>query len=106
RRLADHEVGAGQLVGRLERQEGAVLTDPGLGHAETVGDDDLLEILVVAQLGDLVVTVAVREDADLHRLRLVTVGDRWPVPLALSSTGRGHHRLTRSPWPVGSSRIS
>src|SRR5262249_37778551 len=75
RRPADHEIGAGKLIGRLPSQEGAVLADPGLGHAEPVGHDDLLEVLVVAELGDLVVAVAIGENADLHPLTSRT--PRW-----------------------------
>src|SRR5262249_13559605 len=66
RRLADHQIGARQLVGRLPSQERAVLADPGFRHAEPVSHDDLLEVLVVAELGDLVVAVAVGENTDLH----------------------------------------
>src|SRR5207247_1743515 len=74
RRLADQKIGAGQLIGRLELQEGAVLADPGLLHAEAVGHEDLVEILVVAQLGDLVAAVAVRKNADLHPRALARGG--------------------------------
>ena len=85
RRLADQQVGAGKLVRRLERQEGAVLADPGFRHAEPIGDDDLMQVLVVADLGHLVVAVAVREDADLHRQpRLLR--DGRPLGLRLSSS--------------------
>src|SRR5262249_17133454 len=93
RRLADHQVSAGQLVGRLEREEGAVLADPGLLHAKAIGDDDLLEILVVARLGDLVVAVAVGKDTDLHR---------WPLP-AISKGRRGALALS-SERPVPGDR--
>ena len=43
-----------------------MLADPGFLDAETVGDDDLGQVLVIAQLRKLVVAVAVREQTDLH----------------------------------------
>src|SRR5262249_44522331 len=66
RRLADHEIGARQRIRRLPGQERAVLANPGFRHAEPVSHDDLLEVLVVAELGDLVVAIAVGENPDLH----------------------------------------
>ena len=64
--LADQQVRARKLVRRLMIEERAVLADPGLGHAEPVGDDDLVQILVVGGLGDLVVAGTVGEKADFH----------------------------------------
>src|SRR5262249_41261174 len=96
-RLADHEIGAGKLIGRLPGQEGAVLADPCLGHAEPVGDDDLLEVLVIAELGDLVVAVAVGENADLHPLTFRAA--RWSA-----GRTRAVKRATEAPTPDGCCR--
>jgi len=66
--LANERIGRGQLVGGVIGNENAVLADPGFVYAERVGEDDLLQILFVAGLGNAITPLAIRKKPEPHSL--------------------------------------
>jgi hypothetical protein len=69
--LADEEVCAWKLVGRLEIHKHSVLADPRFLDAEFIRDDDLMEIFIIGNLRHLIQALSVRKESDTHDVPLI-----------------------------------
>ena len=80
RGFADERIRRRQLIGRVIADENPVLADPGFVDAQLVGEDDLVQIFLIARLGDLIAPLAVGEKPEFHFLSFRETARRCRKP--------------------------
>ncbi|MGZ8426719.1 MAG: hypothetical protein ACXWYD_17360 [Candidatus Binatia bacterium] len=71
--LANKRIRARKLIGRLITDESSVLADPSFRYAEFIGDDELMQIFLIADPSYLIASLTIREKPDVHHQPLIAI---------------------------------